>query len=73
MSKHLPRFYTNTYCLRIDEGTRGGVGGGRRRRRRRGGQWRGWEEKRAGGRTGNKGEEVKRANMIGSESASLEP
>lgn len=28
MSKHLPRFYTNTYCLRIDEGTRGG---GRRR------------------------------------------
>lgn len=24
MSKHLPRFYTNTYCLRIDEGTRGG-------------------------------------------------
>lgn len=23
MSKHLPRFYTNTYCLWIDEGTAG--------------------------------------------------
>lgn len=23
MSKHLPRFYTNTFCLWIDEGTAG--------------------------------------------------
>lgn len=27
MSKHLPRFYSNTYCLWIDEGTAGWGGG----------------------------------------------